>query len=234
MTSGLIIAVIVIAVAVAAALAAPTVRNRGRHGGRGLKKRFGPEYDRAVARHGGDVEAAERELGERVRRYGDLHRAPLGPAARERYAARWTAAQERFVDAPQEAVAEADRLIAEVSEARGFPGGEDHEDRLAALSVHHAEHVHGYRTVHRLARGDAARQEGSPGTEQLREAVIEGRALFEDLTREERQAGPHRASAEAGAATPDRGEAEQAERTKPAALADRLPWALTRRHAKGS
>ncbi|MEW2051662.1 hypothetical protein [Streptomyces sp. NPDC005476] len=193
MSTGVIIALIVVVAAVIAVAVVLAVRARGSHGGHGLKRRFGPEYDRAVARHDGDVKAAERELDTLVERHGGLRERPLEPAERERFEARWTAAQERFVDSPQEAVTEAHQLLAEVAGARGFPDGGQYEEQLGALSVHHPHHVHGYRRVHRVARvganGAAMRDahtpgtgEGrAPGTEDMRSAMVEARALFDDL-----------------------------------------------------
>ncbi|WP_339129112.1 hypothetical protein WJM95_09300 [Streptomyces sp. f51] len=181
MSTGVIIALIVVA-AVAVVAAALTLRARRPPGGRALRRRFGPEYDRTVARHDGDTQAAERDLNERVKRHGALRERPLEPAARERYAAGWTAAQERFVDSPEEAVAEADRLLGELAGARGFPDGDRYEEQVSALSVHHAHHVHGYRRVHRAAsvRTGGARDGGSD-TEQLREAMLAARDLFDEL-----------------------------------------------------
>ncbi|MFI1416684.1 hypothetical protein ACH4VX_01620 [Streptomyces sp. NPDC020731] len=203
MSTGLIIALIVI-VAVAVVAAVLTLRARGPRHGTGLKRRFGPEYDRAVARHDGDTKAAERELAERVERHGDLRVRSLEPAEREGYEARWTAVQERFVDAPRDAVAEADRLIAELAAARGFPADGHYEDQLAALSVHHAHHVEGYRRVHRVAQARAnGARDGGAGTEEMREAVVEARALFEELVRPSRhEAGHHRAGADRDRTSP--------------------------------
>ncbi|MFD9392479.1 hypothetical protein ACFWBB_17725 [Streptomyces sp. NPDC060000] len=202
MSTGVIIALIVVVAAIVAVAAVLAVRARGSHGGHGLKRRFGPEYDRAVARHDGDVKAAERELDTLVERHGGLRERPLEPAERERFEARWTAAQERFVDSPREAVTEADQLLAEVAGARGFPDGGQYEEQLGALSVHHPHHVHGYRRVHRVARvrvnGDGTHDtstaglSGTPGTpgpgdgrapntEDMRAAMVEARALFDDL-----------------------------------------------------
>lgn len=196
MSTGVIIALIVIVAAVIAVAAVLAVRARGSHGGRSLKQRFGPEYDRAVARHDGDVKAAERELGTLVERHGGLRERPLEPAERERFEARWTAAQERFVDSPREAVAEADRLLAEVAGARGFPDGAQYDEQVAALSVHHADHVNGYRHVHHVARfhTDGGAPSGqAPGTEDLRAAMVEARALFDDLVGQGRhESGRHR------------------------------------------
>ncbi|GHB34864.1 hypothetical protein GCM10010377_27490 [Streptomyces viridiviolaceus] len=206
MSTGLIIALIVIAAAVLVVAAVMTLRARGpRHGG-SLKRRFGPEYDRAVARHDGDTKAAERELAQRVERHGSLHERPLDPAERERFEARWTATQERFVDSPREAVTEADRLLAELAGARGFPDGGQYEEQLAALSVHHAHHVDGYRRVHRVAhaRVDGA-QDGGTGTEEMRESLVEARALFEDLVRPSRhEGGRHRAGPDGDGRAPAR------------------------------
>jgi hypothetical protein len=236
MSTGLIIALIVIVVAVIAVAAVLTRRARGPQRGRSLKRRFGPEYDRAVARHDGDQQAAERELAERVERHGSLHERSLEPAQRQEYEARWTAAQERFVDSPREAVAEADRLLAELAGAKGFPAGGQYDEQLAALSVHHADHVQGYRRVHRAAhlRGDEGQDGGRAGTEEMREAMVEARALFEDLVGHNGR--PHESSRQAE-------RSEQAPRQEQSDGGDHparndgrghLPWTFTRRHAKGS
>lgn len=185
MSTGLIIALIVIVAAVVVVAAALTLRARGGNGGRNLRRRFGPEYDHVLARHDGDSKAAEHELTERLERHGNLHRRPLEPAERERFEARWAAAQEHFVDSPREAVAEVDRLISEVAGARGFPDGDQYEEQHAALSVHHAGHVAGYRRVHSAATaGDGA----GTDTEELRGAMLEARALFADLLRSDERA----------------------------------------------
>ncbi|MFF3708759.1 hypothetical protein [Streptomyces phaeochromogenes] len=243
MSTGVIILLIVVAVALVAAVVARSVVARGAGGGRGLKRRFGPEYDRAVARHDGDTKAAEHELEERVKRHGSLREQPLESSARERYLVRWTAVQEQFVDSPRDAVVEADRLIAEVAGARGFPDGSRHDEQLDALSVHHAHHVHGYRRVHRAAHaptaGSGAGQAAS-GTEELREALVEARALFQDLTAPAR--GDEKALARGKSAPQEKtGKAEEAPaatRTDTDTDSSRgrthAPWALNRRHVKGS
>lgn len=213
MSTGVIIALIVIVAAVAVVAAALTLLARRPQGGRTLRRRFGPEYDRVVARHDGDARAAERDLAERVKRHGTLRQRPLDEAAREQYTARWTAAQERFVDSPQDAVAEADRLLAELAGERGFPDGERYDEQLEALSVHHGHRVHGYRRVHEAAY--TRTPDDRAGTEELREAMIEARALFEELVSPARQDTAHRPDA-----APDN--------------RSRTPWALTRRQVKGS
>ncbi|MBY8342523.1 hypothetical protein LXH13_12670 [Streptomyces spinosirectus] len=236
MSTGLIIALIVIVAAVVVVAAVLALRNRGpRGGGRDLKRRFGPEYDRTVARHDGDTKAAERELTGRVERHGALRVRPLEADRREQYTARWTAAQERFVDAPHEAVAEADRLLAELAAERGFPDGGQYEEQLAALSVHHAHHVHGYRHIHRVARASAGGQDGAgTDTEEMREAMVEARALFEDLTAHDGHDGTaHRTD---GTDPADRAQAHSTDRTEKSHGEGRsaLPWAFDRRQAKGS
>ncbi|MER5630911.1 hypothetical protein CP967_09475 [Streptomyces nitrosporeus] len=165
--------VIIVAVLLVAAIGYLLVRSR-RGAGHGLRRRFGPEYDRTVARHGGDTKAAEHELAERVRLHGSLHERPLSPEAREAYAGRWAMVQETFIDSPGEAVAEADALLARLARDRGFPDGTGFEEQADALSVHHAEQVDGYRKVHH-ALGDRS------STEQLRSALVEARALFDVL-----------------------------------------------------
>jgi hypothetical protein len=222
MSTGLIVALIVIgAVVVIAAVLLMLRRRRGATGGRDLKRRFGPEYERAVARHDGDTTAAERELAGRVERHGGLRERPLEAAERSEFEARWQAAQERFVDSPRQAVTEADLLLAELAGARGFPDGGQYEEQLAALSVHHAAHVHGYRRVHRMARADGGAGQAEHGTtEEMREAMVEARALFEDLVSPNR-----RDHDEPG----DRRPPHHARRGR-----SHLPWGFTRHHAKGS
>lgn len=224
MSTGLIVALIVIgAVVVIGAAVLLTLRRRRGVGGRDLKRRFGPEYERTVARYDGDTRAAERELAGRLERHGDLRERPLEADRRREYEARWQAAQERFVDSPRDAVTEADRLLAEVAGARGFPDGGHYEEQLAALSVHHADHVHGYRRVHRMARagGGADGQPGQAATEEMREAMVEARALFEDLVAPARHEG---------GGPGDRRPPAHARRDR----THHLPWGFTRHHAKGS
>ncbi|MFE3518003.1 hypothetical protein [Streptomyces sp. NPDC059166] len=164
---------IVVAVLLVAALAFFLVRGRGT-GGHGLRRRFGPEYDRTVARHDGDTKAAEHELAERVKQHGSLSERPLPAEAREAYARRWTEVQEQFIDSPKDAVVAADALLARLARDRGFPDGAGFEEQTAALSVHHAHEVDGYRRVHTAVRGQG-------DTEEMRKALIESRALFDVL-----------------------------------------------------
>ncbi|MEU4272929.1 hypothetical protein [Streptomyces sp. NPDC026092] len=172
--------VLIIAAVVVAALLVAGVLLRARtgpdSGTRSLKRRFGPEYDRTLEQHGGDSEAAHRDLRERVALYGRFRPMPLEPAVREQYVVQWTTLQERFVDAPRQAVADAEHLVTRVAATRGFPDPERRADLLAALSVHHPHHVEGLRGLRRAAHTESAT------TEQLREALVHARALFEDLT----------------------------------------------------
>ncbi|MBT2530118.1 hypothetical protein J7E91_33375 [Streptomyces sp. ISL-99] len=177
-----LIAVVVILLVAVFLVAGPGRRG----GGRGLKRRFGPEYDRVVARHDGDTKAAERELDERVKRHGSLQLRPLTPETREQYVARWAAIQEQFVDSPQHAVAEADRLVARIAADRGFPADGQYDEQVSALSVHHPQQVEGYRRVHRAAHTESS-------TEQMREAMLDARELFETLvTAKPADSGRHR------------------------------------------
>lgn len=168
----LIVAVIVVFVAVVAAF---LYFGPGRGTRRGsLRRRFGPEYDRVLARHDGNAGAAEAELGERVKRHGPLEKRPLTPETRERFVSRWTGLQEQFVDSPRQAAAEAERLVGALAQERGFPAPEDRENHVDALSVHHPHQVNGYRTLHSSVADGA-------GTEDLRAALLEARGLFGEL-----------------------------------------------------
>jgi hypothetical protein len=166
-----IVAVLVIAIVVLAVMLL-----RGRRSRR-LQKDFGPEYGRAIEQHG-DRKAAEADLSERRDRRSQLEIRPLDPAARERYAERWQGAQRRFVDQPAPAVADADDLVNEVMRERGYPVSADFERRAADLSVDHPVVVEHYRAAYEISRRTT---EGGTGTEDLRQAMVHFRALFEDL-----------------------------------------------------
>ena len=178
MSTGVIVVLIVIGAVVVVAAGFLGVRHN--RGGGSLKRRFGPEYGRAVARHDGDVRAAERELTSLVERHGGLRERPLEAGEQEKYQERWRAAQELFVESPREAAAEVDRLIGELAGGRGYPRAEDFDEQVAALAVHHPRHVDGYRQVRYAA------EDGGGETEDVRAAVLESRALFRELLGETR------------------------------------------------
>jgi hypothetical protein len=159
---------VLIAIAVIAMLA-------GRRSSR-LRSQFGPEYDRTVERADGR-RAAERELRERERRRDELDIRPLDAATRDRYADEWRRVQAEFVDSPGAAVAEADVLVMRVMRDRGYPT-EDFDRRTADVSVEHPRVVENYREAHRLSELSAR---GEATTEDLRQALRNYRALFDDL-----------------------------------------------------
>jgi hypothetical protein len=141
-----------------------------------VRERFGPEYDRAVTEHG-DQRGAQAELEARQKRVEQLDIRPLSPSDRARFADAWRATQAHFVDDPSAAIGEADRLVTDVMKARGYPIG-DFEQRAADVSVDHPRLVENYRG----ARDTALRNErGQASTEDLRQAMVHYRALFEDL-----------------------------------------------------
>lgn len=172
MTTDLII-VLVVAVAVLAAIAYLVVRQQRT---KALQTRFGPEYERAVDAHGGKARA-ESVLAQREKRVEQLQIHPLAPADASGYAARWKTLQARFVDDPAGSIGEADRLVAEVMSARGYPMA-DFEQRAADISVSHPKVVEHYRAAHEIAN---AHRQRPVDTEQLREAFLHYRELFASL-----------------------------------------------------
>jgi hypothetical protein len=162
---GIVIAVIVV---VAVVLVAAAQMRRAR-----LRRQFGPEYDR-LAQQLGSRQKADAELAARERRVKALNIRELSPEQQASYSGDWAAIQERFVDAPAEAVGAAHTLIWNVMRDRGYPA-DDRNTSMDALAVHHSRAMEGYLKVRDL-RADSAT------TEELREAMIRYRALFEDLT----------------------------------------------------
>jgi hypothetical protein len=170
----ILVAIFGVVAAVAIALISARVSRR-RHAV--LKDRFGPEYDRAIEEHG-DVARAERDLAAREKRIRHQKLHPLEESDRSRFSNDWSEVQTRFVDDPSGAVRAADELIKEVMLARGYQADREFDERVADLSVEHANVVQHYRAARVLAD---ANREGRANTEELRQAFVHYRELFSDL-----------------------------------------------------
>jgi hypothetical protein len=147
-------------------------QRRTRH----LARQFGPEYGRAVQRSGSRGRA-EAELVARERRVHRLEIAPLAPHEAQRFRMEWQGVQARFVDSPRSAVTEADLLVRDVMTRRGYPMA-DFETQAADLSVDHPLVVEHYRAAHAIAIREL---HGKASTEDLRQAVVHYRTLFDEL-----------------------------------------------------
>ncbi len=167
---------LLVVVAVAIVVLAFAVISSRRRKSEELKERFGPEYEQAVEKYG-DKSKAEQELESREKRVEAFQIHPLQPGERDRFAEEWRQTQAEFVDNPDKAVAHADQLVKQVMQARGYPIG-DFEQRSADISVDHPDVVSHYRTAHEIAQKQA---KGKATTEDLRQAMVHYRALFEDL-----------------------------------------------------
>jgi hypothetical protein len=167
---------ILIAVGVVALLAIVAWSVWSRRRSARLREQFGPEYERTLAEQG-NRRRAESDLAARRKRRASLEIRPLEASARQRYVERWREVQVRFIDAPGRATADADRLVTEVMRERGYPI-EDFEDRSSVVSVDHPTLVHEYRAAHGISM---ANDNGKASTEDLREAVLHYRSLFDQL-----------------------------------------------------
>jgi hypothetical protein len=141
-----------------------------------IRQRFGPEYDRTVQAVG-EPTKAEQILSERAARVERFKLRTLTPEQAGAFTREWRRIQARFVDDPDGAVGEADQLVTQVMTARGYPM-EDFERRAEDLSVDHPHVVQNYRTARALV---IRRSRGEAGTEELRQAVVNYRALFDEL-----------------------------------------------------
>lgn len=144
----------------------------------GLQERFGPEYEREVRARGSESDAAQ-HLGEVADRRDRLDIRHLEPAARDRYTQRWETVQSEFVDRPGEALDEADRLVTDVMHDRGYPV-EDFGARAELVAADHPRVVEHYRAAHAARQAHRARP-GNSDTEELRQAFVHYRALFDEL-----------------------------------------------------
>lgn len=141
-----------------------------------LQERFGPEYERTMGAMG-DRAKAEAELKARESRVAQLNIVALAPAEAARFTQAWTDLQGRFVDNPKSVVAQADHLVRELMQKRGYPVG-DFEHRAADISVDHPAVVENYRAAQLIA---ARAESGEANTEDLRKAVVHYRVLFDEL-----------------------------------------------------
>jgi hypothetical protein len=171
-TNALILAIVLI-VLVAGAVAWLVVQ---RQRSANLKRRFGPEYERAVKEYGGRTKA-EAELTKREQRVAGLKIIPVTAADAARFSNAWSSLQGRFVDDPKGVVAEADLLVRELMVKRGYPMG-DFELRSADISVDHPSVVKNYRAAQSIA---ARNSRAEADTEELRTAVVHYRTLFDEL-----------------------------------------------------
>jgi hypothetical protein len=170
-----IILIAAVAVVIVAAVIVAAVAMRGRRSQK-LRDKYGPEYDYTLEK-AGDRRAAEETLLDREKRVSQLEIRTLNPGEYEQYHQKWVAIQADFVDKPAEAVERADRLIKEVMVARGFPMA-DFEQRAADISVLYPDFVTNYRNAHAIA---VKSQNDGVSTEELRQAMVYDRSLFEEL-----------------------------------------------------
>ncbi len=141
-----------------------------------LQKQFGSEYDRTVQTLGGEKKA-QTELNARQKHVESLNIHPLSVSERERYLVDWTAVQSKFVDEPGQAIVDADHLIMEVMQVRAYPVS-DFDQRAADISVKYPALVSNYRAAREIALKN---KQGQADTEELRQAMIYYRSLFEEL-----------------------------------------------------
>jgi hypothetical protein len=149
-----------------------------------LRRGFGPEYDRAVAQDG--RRSGEAQLRERIERREAYDIRELSADARARYVESWRHVQERFVDRPKEAIRDADQLVQQVMRDRGYPT-DDFDQQAADISVDHPQVVAYYRAAHRTAEASGR---GEASTEDLRQAMLHYRQLFETLMGKEAATTP--------------------------------------------
>jgi len=171
MSTGIIVVIVVAVIVVGVVIFGVMAVLRRRR----LQQRFGPEYDRLVGERG--RRDAEAELTGRERRVQGLDIQPLTSTARAGYAGQWMSIQEQFVDAPADAVSGAQLLVTAVMTERGYPV-EQQDQVLADLSVGHSDTLDRYRAAEEISGNAAA---GTASTEDLRQAMVHYRALFDEL-----------------------------------------------------
>ena len=164
----LIVALLVVLAAVAWVLYSQQRRKQ-------LRARFGPEYSQAVRQYGNESRAAD-ALAARERRMEKIHIRSLSHEDHQRFVDHWQTVQRHFVDDPAASVEEADVLVCDIMRARGYPMS-DFEHRAEDISVDHPHVVQKFRSAHAIAE---RHKRGEAGTEDLRQAFVYYRDLFDD------------------------------------------------------
>jgi hypothetical protein len=173
----LVIAVVLVLVVLGAILALIFAR---RQRSKRFQNKYGTEYDRTV-QNAGNEKKAQAELNERQKHVDTLNIRPLSVSERERYQAEWTGIQAKFVDQPGQATVEADHLITEVMKVRAYPVSA-FDQRAADISVKYPALVSNYRAAREIA---IKNEQHSANTEELRQALIYYRSLFDELLKDE-------------------------------------------------
>ena len=101
----------------------------------------------------------------------------LSESERAGFAAAWAAVQSKFVDEPGQAIVDADHLIMQVMRTRAYPVA-DFEQRAADISVNYPALVSNYRAAREIA---VKNEQHQADTDELRQAMIHYRSLFEEL-----------------------------------------------------
>ena len=174
MNTTYIIIAVVLALVILGAVLLPITARRKRSDR--LHDQFGSEYDHTVQVLG-DEKKAQTELEERQKYVQSLDIRPLSVNEHKRYVADWATVQSEFVDEPGQAIVDADRLIMEVMQLRAYPLS-DFEQRAADVSVSYPTLVSNYRAARVIALKN---EEHQADTEELRQAMIYYRSLFDEL-----------------------------------------------------
>jgi len=140
------------------------------------QNKFGPDYDATVKSMGSHTKA-QSEMDQRQKHVDSLDIRSLSLSEREKYLSEWKAVQVKFIDQPGPATVEADHLIMEVMQLRNYPVS-DFEQRAADISINYPDLVTNYRQARTIA---IKNEQHKADTEELRQALVHYRALFNEL-----------------------------------------------------
>ena len=150
-----------------------------------LRDRFGPEYDRTVGRRRRAVRPSA-TCGPRGTLRASSTIKPLSDESRARFTEDWDHAERLFVDDPELAAREADRVVRNVLDERGYPN----DDLDDAIGGRVGRASTGRPALPARARHGARqrRESGAERTENLRKAMVDFRAVFIEMVESEPEA----------------------------------------------
>lgn len=173
-----IVVICIVVICIGAVLLALAAGGWARYGRRRLRAPFGAEVGSVAEEYDGP-RAVDRELRRRRNLNDGLLLRTISAPDRAAYARSWSRLQHEFPGSPAAALSDAERLVAQLLDARGYPGV-DLADQLALLSVEHPGVLAGYRRAQQLSR-HARTDPAAATTHELRQALASCHAVVTEL-----------------------------------------------------
>lgn len=178
MTTAYFVLAVVPAVVIIGAVLTPVLSHLRRAGF--LQDQYVSDYDNTM-RTMNDKREARAELNEWLMDIESYDVRPLSPSRRQRYSTDWVAIQSKFANEPGKAIADANRLIIEFMQILAYPVS-DFEQQADDTLIGYPALITNYRAARKIA---IKNEQHLANAEELRQAMMHYRSLFEELLESE-------------------------------------------------